>query len=98
MSEEKKVPTLPHVVKLEFPVKIGSEEIDTVTFERRIKSKDLQGIPDNLPGVDRTIKIASRVTGIFQKVFEEMDICDLRKISEVIECFLPNTQPTGDAV
>lgn len=96
MSEEKKEFAVPHTITLDFPIEFGKETINEVTIPRRLKTKDLAGIPDNAPSVDRTIKIASRLTGQVSKIFEELDPVDFRKVSEVIESFLPHFPQTGE--
>lgn len=90
---------IPHTVVLDYPITLGkNEEIKEIVFPRRMKVSDMTGISDTLPNIDRIVKMASRITGQFQKVFEEMDAVDIRKISDVIESFLPNSPETGDVV
>lgn len=96
MSQKEKKYEIPHAVKLQFPVTFGKEEITEIVIPRRIKAKDLKDIPDTMPSVNSTIKIASRVTGKFQAVFEELDAIDFAEVAEAIKHFLPNTPETGD--
>lgn len=96
MSEGKKEYPIPYTMKLKHPVKLGNEEKTEIVFPRRLKVKDIMGIPDNSPSTDRSVKIASRLTGEFQKVFEEMDIVDIQEVVKVVESFLEDIPETGN--
>jgi hypothetical protein len=88
--------TLPHTITLKEPiVGLTEEAVKSITFTRKPKVKDLEGIPDTLPNVDRSVKILSRVTGIVSAVISEMDPNDFQEANMVLAYFLPKSQGTG---
>jgi hypothetical protein len=88
--------TIPHTVTLkEAIVGITENPITSITFTRKPKVKDLEGIPDSLSNIDRSAKILSRLTGVVSAVISEMDPVDFQEANKVMAYFLPKSQETG---
>lgn len=87
---------LPYVIKLDYPVEWGSETRDTITIKRRLKGKDLKGIPTENLKIGDMFKLVSKVTAEPNTFIDELDSKDLFKAIDVVKSFLPSTQMTGE--
>ena len=88
--------TLPHEIKLDYPIEWGEDIFSTITVNRRIKSKDMKNISANDIKYRDMFHIASKITGKPLDVIEDLDFTDFMKLSKVIEAFLPGGPETGD--
>ena len=89
---------IPHEIKLDFPVPWGKNEDDrdTIIVKRRLKGKDLKGIPSESITLGHMFKLVSKITGEPMSFIDELDSKDLFKVIEVVKSFLPNSQTTGE--
>ena len=88
---------LPIVVKLKYPVKWGQENVDSIKFDRRLKAKDMKGIPASKIQFEHMIKLLAKLTGIAETMLDEIDGEDIMTVMEVVQGFLPSGQATGDS-
>ena len=85
------------VFKLKHPIKFGSETIDTLEINRRLKAKDLKEMPTSNQRMGDMMKIVSKLFAQPMKVIEELDAEDLLEITEVVNDFLPSSLATGES-
>ena len=88
---------LPIVVKLKYPVKWGQETIDSIKFDRRLKAKDMKGIPASHIQFEHMIKLLAKLTGIAETMLDEIDGEDIMAVMEVVQGFLPSGPVIGDS-
>jgi hypothetical protein len=81
----------PIIIKLDFPILHGSEEITEVVIARRLQVADMKGT-GNLSDLDRTIKLVERLTCQPPSVIDKMDSLDFKKVSDILESFLSPSQ------
>ena len=78
------------LIELEFPRKVGSESIKSLSI-RRPRVKDMK-LFDEFSGIDGSVKMLSELANVPVAVIEELDAADFMRASEVIEGFLPDAQ------
>ena len=78
----------PIVVILKTPVSIGDLTTEAIKFNRGLKVKDLMKIEPSCYGIDRDVKIISRLTGVLSAVIEDLDYEDWAKCQDILESFL----------
>ena len=95
MSEEKNHKSTSVTIKLEYPIKWGKdeEEVTEITLARP-KGKHLKSIGGNA-SMNDLFGIASKVSGYTPRFFDEMDVADCMRVTEVIGDFLDGGQETG---
>ena len=89
--------TLPIVVKLEYPVQHGTEEITELKTERRLQAKDFRGIKSTEIMFDDMLKMISRLFAVPPSVVNELDVVDMMAAGEVINGFFASGQKTGES-
>jgi len=81
-------------LKLLYPFKWDEdEEIAEVEFKRP-KGKDMKKLGQN-PGVEETLEIASKISGMTPSFFLEMDGADVMRVIELVNTFLDPGQEIG---
>lgn len=80
-------------IKLQYPIKVGSDYIDEVSL-RRPTVKEL-ALLDKYSGIEASVVMISKLTGLEELVLEAMDAADFIAVNAVAEGFLPNTLKTG---
>ena len=94
IQSEKTGITVPHEVKLAFPVTFQSKDgeaprtMDSITIERRPTARDLMGLPASGMTFNDNIVLVSRITGKGQEVIKCLDASDFLRLTEVIGSFL----------
>lgn len=86
------------MVKLQYPVQHGSEEITELRTERRLKAADLRGINfgENM-SADDMMNIISRLFAQPLSVVKELDAVDLLAASAVVNSFFGSGPGTGES-
>jgi hypothetical protein len=85
---------LPRIVKLKYPVNQGTETINELRFERRLKARDFKGLSQEAR-MDEMLVLAGRLCAQPPSVIEELDAEDMLSVMEVIGDFLPGGLQTG---
>lgn len=83
------------VYKLQFPIRIGDEEPITEFRMRRLKAKDIKGIPSSLSDQERGLRVLSRLSGQPDHVIDELDGVDLAALGDIVDGFFPTGPKTG---
>jgi hypothetical protein len=78
---------------LKHPIQFGTEEIKELEIGRP-KGRHLADLPGE-PKLWDFIKIASKVSGLSIKVYEEMDAEDILVIGGIVGKFVAGSQATG---
>jgi len=99
-SKESKETTEPRIrkrepvtVKLQYPVEFDNKIYEEITLQRP-KGKHLKKMNKDA-GLEDLLVLACKVTGIPNKVFEEMDGADCITIAEQLGDFLESGQKIG---
>jgi hypothetical protein len=74
------------VIKLEEPIKFGSEVISELNF-RKPKAKDLRSLSMSAKA-DDLLKLAGKLCGQPDSVIDEMCIDDTKKVLDLVSDFL----------
>lgn len=72
-------------IKLRKPIVIGSADPITEVTVRPVTGKDLRGLPEN--GLDRTLKLAGRLTGQSDVFVDKLEGEDLTEVLTVVQGF-----------
>lgn len=87
----------PISIELHYPVKIGESEdaevVSSLTFKRP-HGKEMRDIPAK-PVVGDLLKLAGRLSGHPQIVFDRLEMCDFNRVIEAMGDFLDDGQRTG---
>lgn len=88
----------PTVVKLQYPIQYGSEEITELRTERRLRAADLRGITfgENM-SADDVMNLVSRLFGQPLSAVKQLDASDLLAAGRVIDSFFKNGPETGES-
>lgn len=82
--------TIPHEVKLKFPVQWGKNEPprDMIVVKRRLKTKDLMNFPADKQKFGHMVSLISKVTGEPLAFIKEIDSHDMVRLTKIIQHFL----------
>ena len=83
----------PVTYKLKHPVKVGSEEIFELTFQRP-KAKHLRLLPSD-PKVGDLLNFAAKLAGKTPVEIDELEMEDTMEVLEIVGNFMPTGQKTG---
>lgn len=83
----------PKTLKLQEPVKQGSEEIFELTI-RPPKAKDLRKLPER-PATGDLLDLAARITGQPPSVIDELGMADTMALLDIVGDFMEPGQKTG---
>ena len=73
-------------IKLQYPVKHGSEEITELEVQRP-KGKDLKKLKKG-ETMAESLELLSSLCNVPPSVMDDLDLVDINQISEVVESFL----------
>lgn len=92
VSEEKELKekeiTLPHEVKLKYPVQFGKDLRDIIIVKRRLKTKDLMNFPAEGQKFGHIVSLVSKITQEPMSLIKELDSKDLVVLSKIVQNFL----------
>ena len=83
-------------IKLKYPIQHGSETINELRVEKRLKAKMFKGIPAQDMLFDHMLVLLGRLTGQPPSIIEELDSEDLFPAVEMVNSFLPGSLTTGE--
>lgn len=85
-----------YLVGLQYPVQVAKQEISEVIV-RKPRMKDLKAMDEATGDVGKAIALASSVTRVTSRAFDDMDPDDFGRISEVIAMLMgkPESPETG---
>lgn len=72
----------PITIPLKYPVKFGGEEITEVVLQP-LTGRHIRGLSTS-PSMDDLIRIASKASGLSEKIFEKMRTKDLMEITQIV--------------
>lgn len=82
--------------KLQFPIDYLGNLVTEVELKRP-KGKHIKNLDGKNPMAD-TLTLASKISGMPPAFFDEMDACDVTRVSEIISTFLSNGLEIGNSV
>lgn len=82
-------------IKLEEPIRFGSEAIDELEFQKP-KAKHFRKLPPE-PGTGDLLDLAGTLCGQPPKVIDELSVSDMKRVLEAVAGFLGAGPATGNS-
>lgn len=78
-------------IKLKYPVEFNSEKVESITFMRRAKYRDIKKLKDkdNAEVLEHLLVVLSQQP---MELFDELDPVDIKQLDEVVTSFLGMSQ------